>query len=69
MKEREWEICVNLSRKKDGAEWTENLTVFCASVKEAHNLARQFAREMATEHNAKVEDFYATDLETGEVSD
>lgn len=63
-----YEIQVHLYRASDGAEWTESLEIEETTLEKAHKVARLWSRELAQEHGAKVEDYYAIDLETSEVS-
>jgi hypothetical protein len=46
----------------------QDTLVDAPSMAKAKTMARQFARLQAQEHNAKVEDYWAIDLETGEQS-
>jgi hypothetical protein len=63
-----YEIQVNLSRASDDAEWSETMEIQETTLEKAHKVARLWSRELAQEHGAKVEDYYAIDLETNEDS-
>lgn len=69
MRMREYALYVNLSRRKDEAEWMEETLIQAPNIREAKRLARGFAMTLAAEHRAKVEDYYAVDTETEEYSD
>jgi hypothetical protein len=65
---KEYEICAQLTRRSDGAEWQEDWVTEAPSMSEAVKEARRMGLAVAIEHNAKLEDWYALDLETGEQS-
>jgi hypothetical protein len=66
--QKEYELLASLTTK-DGGEWIEDTTVTAKSLAEAGKMAQRFGRLMATEHNAKLEDAWAVDIETNDVSD
>jgi hypothetical protein len=66
--QKEYELLASLTTK-DGGEWIEDTTVSAKSLVEAGKMAKRFGRQMATENNAKLEDAYAVDIETNELSD
>lgn len=68
---REYELMVMLTKQeKIGlAEWSESTTVEAKSLKEAGKMARTFGRQEAKLAEAKIEDAFAIDLETGDTSD
>jgi hypothetical protein len=66
--QREYELLASLTTK-DGGEWIEDTTVSAKSLAEAGKMAKRFGRLMATEHNATLEDAWAVDIETNDLSD
>ncbi len=71
MATKEYEVIVLLTKQeKIGlAEWTEDTLVEAKSLKEAGKMAKTFGRNVAGLAEAKLEDAYAIDLETGEHSE
>ena len=65
---KEYEICAQFTRRSDGAEWQEDWVTEASSMSEAVKEARRMGLALAIEQNAKLEDWYALDLETGEQS-
>ena len=68
---REYELMVLLSKQeKIGlAEWHESTTVEAKSLVEAGKMAKTFGRQEAKLAEAKMEDAFAIDLETGDTTD
>jgi len=65
---RDYELQAHLITP-DGGEWTETTSVQAQNLVTARIMARRFAILEAQQHNAKVDDFWAIDLESYEVSD
>jgi hypothetical protein len=66
--QKEYELLASLTTK-DGEEWIEDTTVNAKSLVEAGKMAQRFGRQMASLHNAKLEDAWAVDIETNDLSD
>lgn len=68
---KEYELIVLLSKQeKIGlAEWHESTTVEAKSLVEAGKMAKTFGRQEAKLAEAKMEDAFAIDLETGDTTD
>lgn len=68
---RDYELQVQLTKKEPLglAEWHESTVVQAKNLADAKKMAKAFAIEMASAQQAKIEDYYAIDDETGEYSD
>jgi hypothetical protein len=62
-----YEIQVHLYEPADG-RWAETMEIEETTLDKAHKVARLWSRELIEETGAKVEDYYAIDLDTNEVS-
>lgn len=71
MATKEYEVMVMLTKQEKVhlLEWCESTTVEAKSLVEAGKMAKTFGRQEAKLAEAKMEDAYAIDLETGEHSE